>query len=88
MERRNRSIKALEELNIIDSLDAHEKAQRLVVWANQYLGSDVIVYDNLEVSNMNRFAELMYKNINFLKKHKENTRVELEEAKNIKKFLS
>ena len=49
MERRDRSLKALSELNYIDSLDSFEKADSLVNWFNEYLKDESIEAFDLEL---------------------------------------
>jgi len=87
MERRDRSLKALSELNYIDSLDSFEKADSLVNWFNEYLKDESIEAFDLELEELKRLQELFFKNINFLKKHKEETRQELIKIQKMKKFL-
>ncbi|BAK72223.1 MAG: hypothetical protein AB7S49_01960 [Arcobacter sp.] len=87
MERRNRSIKALSELTYIDSLDSFEKADALVRWYKDYLTDDSIENFDLELSDLKKLEELFFKNINFLKKHKEDTRQELIKIQKMKRFL-
>lgn len=87
MERRDRSLKALSELNYIDSLDSFEKADSLVNWFNEYLKDESIEAFDLELEELERLQELFFKNINFLKKHKEETRQELIKIQKMKKFL-
>ena len=40
MERRNRSLKALAELNYINSLDSADRARDLINWVETYLPND------------------------------------------------
>ncbi|WP_198304558.1 hypothetical protein [Arcobacter vandammei] len=87
MERRNWSIKALGELNYIDSLDSFEKADALVVWCKDYLDNFKIEDFDLELSDLKQLEELFYKNLNFLKTHKEYTNNELQNLKKMKRFL-
>lgn len=87
MERRNKSIKALKELIYIDSLDSIEKAAALVKWHDNYLVNSKIQDLDLEVSDLKHLEELFFKNINFLKVHKEDTRLELIKMKKMKRFL-
>jgi hypothetical protein len=87
MERRNRSLKALNELIYIDSLDSFEKADSLVRWNQEYLSNDNINDFDLEISDLKRLEELFFKSINFLKNHKEETRKELIAMQKLKKFL-
>lgn len=87
MERRDWSVKALKELIYIDSLDSRERADSLVRWHNKYLEENVIEDFDLELSDLKQLKELFFKNINFLKNHKESSRLELIEMKKIKRFL-
>jgi hypothetical protein len=88
MERRNRSLEALDSLYYIDSLDGgDERALSLERWLEKYLQDDFEKSFDLELEKLIQLSELFYKNINFLKKHKENIKQELEDYNNIKKFL-
>jgi len=87
MERRNRSIEALKRLIYIDSLDAVERAAALVKWHDDYLLKSDIKDFNLELNEFKQLEELFFKNINFLKKHKEDSRLELIRLSKVKKFL-
>lgn len=87
MERRNRSLKALEELNYINSLDPADRAKALIRWVEKYLPNDGIFDFDLELKDLKRLSELFYTNIHFLKEHKENTRQEIIESRRLKKFL-
>ncbi|MCP4970036.1 MAG: hypothetical protein GY932_05505 [Arcobacter sp.] len=88
MERRDRSLKALDELIYIDSLDSYERADALVNWHNKYLSNNDINQLDLELEDLKNLLELFYKNIEFLKKHKEETRKEMIDNKKMQKFLS
>jgi hypothetical protein len=87
MERRDRSLKALKELIYIDSLDSFIKADALVKWFDDYLKDDSIENFDLELDDLKRLEELFFKNINFLKNHKEDTRQELIKMQKMKRFL-
>jgi hypothetical protein len=88
MERRNWSLKAYNKLQHIDSLDNdYDKAYSLQLWTIEYMKDDFLSNLDLEVEQLKLFSELFYKNINFLKKHKEVIAKELNQNKNIKKFL-
>lgn len=87
MERRDRSLKALSELIYIDSLDSFEKADALVKWYDTYLKVDTIENFDLELSDLKKLEELFFRNINFLKDHKEETRLELLKMQKMKRFL-
>lgn len=88
MERRNRSLKALKELIYIDSLDYFTKADALVKWHDEYLENDSIENFHLELDEFKTLEELFFKNINFLKKHREETRQELIKVQKVKRFLN
>jgi len=88
MERRNRSLKALEEFIYIDSLDAYEKAPLLLKWSTTYLDSDIKDSFDLELSDLQTLSELFYRNINFLKEHRLEIKKDIDKGKNIKKFFS
>lgn len=87
MERRDWSLKALSELIYIDSLESFEKADALVKWYSDYFTDDSIENFDLELNDLKKLEELFFKNINFLKKHKEETRQELIKIQKMKKFL-
>ncbi|PUE64326.1 hypothetical protein [Arcobacter caeni] len=87
MERRNWSLKALNELVYIDSLDSFTKADALVKWHNDYLTNASIADFDLELEDLKRLEELFFKNINFLKVQKEETRLELVKMQKVKRFL-
>ena len=87
MERRNRSLKALKELIYIDSLESFTKADALVVWYDDYLKDDAIENFQLELSELKELEELFFKNINFLKNQKEETKDELAKIQKMKRFL-
>ena len=88
MERRNRSLKALKELIYIDSLDSFTKADALVKWHDEYLENDSIENFHLELDEFKTLEELFFKNINFLKKHREETRQEIIKMQKVKRFLN
>jgi len=87
MERRDWSLKALNELVYADSLDPDDKAAALVSWHNRYLSENTIEDFDLELQDLKRLEELFFKSIKFLKIHKENTRRELIRIQKMKKFL-
>jgi len=87
MERRDRSLKALKELTYIDSLNSFEKADALVRWFDTYLKDDSIENFDLELLDLKRLEELFFKSINFLKKHREETRQEIIKMQKMKRFL-
>ena len=87
MERRDRSLKALEELIYIDSLESYEKADSLVRWYEKYLSKDDITNFDLELDDLKRLSELFYKNINFLKEYKEQARKDMVENRKLQRFM-
>jgi hypothetical protein len=88
MERRNRSIKALNELIYIDSLDSFEKGDALVRWGTEYLQNDIKDSFDLDLDDLKKLEELFFKNINFLKRQKEIARREIIKVNKVKKFLN
>ena len=87
MERRNRSVKALSELRYIDSLESEEKAESLKEWVIKYLSESKIEDFDLSLDDLNALSELFYKNIIFLKQHRENMKFEIDNHKKIREFL-
>ncbi|NVJ52483.1 MAG: hypothetical protein HWD90_02220 [Campylobacteraceae bacterium] len=86
MERRDRSLKALDELIYIDSLDSYQRADALVKWYEKYLGDGDITKFDLELEDLKKLQELFYKSVDFLKTHKETTRKEIVENRKVRKF--
>ena len=87
MERRNRSIKALDELKFISYLEEEEKAQRLILWANKYLEKGNINDFDLELKDLESLSELFYSKLEFLNIKKDKTKDELDQSKKLKKFM-
>ena len=87
MERRDRSLRALNELTYIDSLDSFEKGDALVKWGQEYLNDDIKESFDLEIDDLRKLDELFFKNINFLKKQREVARKEIIKVEKVKKFL-
>jgi hypothetical protein len=87
MERRNRSLKALEELKYIDSLDDQQRAKQLLVWSNSYMTESIVESFDLSLANLKELAELFYKNINFLKSYREEIKIQLDNKDKIKSFF-
>lgn len=87
MERRNRSLKALEELNYIDSLEDEQRAQALKDWALTYFNTTDVTDFDFEPKELQRFAELFYKNTKFLENYKEEVLKELNHINKVRKFL-
>lgn len=88
MERRDWSIKALNELIRVDSLESSERADALVRWHEEYLSQNKIEDFDLELSDLKRLEELFFKNITFLKEFKETTQEELKQTQKLRKFLN
>ena len=87
MERRDRSLKALGELQYINTLDAADRAKALITWVEAYLPNDGIFEFDLELNDLKKLSELFYANISFLKEHKMNTREEILKTQKLKKFV-
>lgn len=88
MERRDRSLKALERLNYIDSLeDEALRAQLLLEWSDEYLGQSTIEDFDLELDDLHKLSELFYKNINFLKQYRVKIKEQLDSYPKIREFL-
>ena len=88
MERRDWSLKALNELIRVDSLESSERADALVRWHEEYLGQNRIEDFDLELADLKRLEELFFKNITFLKEFKETTQEELKQTQKLRKFLN
>ena len=87
MERRNRSLKALSELKYIDSLDSDLRAESLKEWVELNLEKNNIEEFDLEKEDLDSLAELFYKNITFMKKHRQNMKKQIDNHKKIREFL-
>jgi ribosomal protein S15P/S13E len=87
MERRNRSLKALEELRYIDSLESYERADALVKWYGKYLNDMKVTDFDLEMKDFQALLELFYKNINFLKEHVKQTKEDMVTNRKMVRFL-
>lgn len=88
MERRNWSLKALEELKLIDSKDDFERASALITWVERYIPNDQAIFQfDLEEDDASFLLELFFKNIEFMKKHREKTKEQLTEMRNVRKFI-
>ena len=91
MERRNRSIKALDRLVYIDSLEDDQKASLLEEWVNEYIiknSSDDPFYIRLTNQQREQLAELYYKNILFLKAYKDKLKEDMDSILRQKTFLN
>ena len=87
MERRNRSLKVLDELNYIDSLEFEHRAESLKNWVEQNLVNNSIDDFDLDMKDMKHLSELLYKNISFLKNHREDIKSKINNHSKIREFL-
>jgi hypothetical protein len=87
MERRNRSLRALDRLKYVDSLESTAKADGLLEWVNEYVTHTSIEEFDLEFKELKLLSELFYKNINFLKQHRIEMKSTLDSHHKIKEFL-
>jgi len=87
MERRNRSLKALEELKYIDSLDDQQRAKQLLAWSNNYVTESIVESFDLSLENLKELAELFYRNIDFLKLYRDEIKIQLDNKDKIKSFF-
>ena len=68
MERGNRAIKALQELQYLDSLEDERRALLLEKWVQRYvIDKEEPFYNSLAESQKIQLSELYFKNISFLK---------------------
>ena len=87
MERRNWSLKALKSLQYIDSLNPEQRATSLQKWVEDYLVDTPIENFDLELKDLEKLSELFYKNISFLKQHRKDMKLEIDNHKKIREFL-
>ncbi|MDY0327087.1 MAG: hypothetical protein RBR07_02460 [Arcobacteraceae bacterium] len=87
MERRDRALKALNELTFIDSQDAPQRAEGLTTWVSKYLDNDGIYDFDLNLEDLKRLSELIYKNLEFLKAYKNQINESIIETTKIKRFI-
>lgn len=87
MERRDWSLRALNRLVYIDSLDSQERVLQLIEWNSEFLSNSDIKDFELDARNLEKLLELFYKNISFLKKHKEETRENMLKNRKTQRFL-
>ena len=88
MERRNRSLRALENLRYIDSLDSGLRAKKLLSWMEEYAQNNGIEDFDLPLTELHQLSELFYKNILFLKDHTNELKSQLNTNTQIKKFFN
>lgn len=88
MERRDRSLKALKELQFLDSLDDQERADGLVRWGTKYISNEEGNLDfDLEIKDLERLSELYYKNLQFLKNYKNQMQDQMRKNRKMQTFL-
>ena len=87
MERRNRSLESLNQLRYLGSLEPEDRAEMLSIWVETYM--DDVSIDNLELSSdeINELSEMFFKNIAFMKEHREYIKEQLDSHNKIKQFL-
>ncbi len=88
MERRDWSLRALDDLVRISSLESSDRARSLIGWAEEYLPEDGVLKFDLELEDLQKLSELFYTNIDFLYNHKNQTRLDLLEMNKMRKFLN
>jgi len=87
MERRNRSIEALNRLQYLDSLESESRANGLLEWVNEYITDTQIEDFDLQHQELMRLEELFYRNIAFMKKYQSELKVDLDSNHKIRAFL-
>ena len=87
MERRDRSLKAFNQLKYIDSLDDDQRASRLQKWVVEYLSAEEKLDFDLEYNDLKTLLELFYKNLNFIKEFNLNIQKQMTETEKMKTFL-
>lgn len=86
MERRDYSSKGLEKLIHITSLEDEQRASELVLWIDEYLTKNLVTDFDLEHDDLLKLSELFYRNLNFLKSYKEQTKEELTVLSNMRRY--
>lgn len=87
MERRNRSLKAFNELKQIDSYDGDFKGEALLKWVDNYISDSSIEEFDLDLDKLKIMGELFYKNIKFLKNESSSLKQKLSTNNKIQAFL-
>lgn len=88
MERRDWSLKALQELRFLDSLDDQERADGLVRWGTKYISNEEGSFDfDLDIEDLKTLSELYYKNLQFLKNYKTQMQEEMRKNRKMQTFL-
>ena len=88
MERRDRALRALNELNFIDSLENCDKPEAIKRWSETYAILGDKLFGGLNTDELNRASELMFRNISFIKQHTKDLKITLDDSQKIKKFFS
>jgi hypothetical protein len=89
MERRDWSLTALERLNYLDSLEDQElRARLLSEWVTEHLIENNIEDFDLKRPQLERLSELLFKNINFLKSHRDFLKQSIKNNDKIKEFFN
>ncbi|MGB5792140.1 hypothetical protein [Poseidonibacter sp.] len=88
MERRNRSLKALSDLQYIDSLDSELRANQLLSWVEKNLSKNKIEDFDLDLESLKKLSELFYKNLNFLKNYRQSMKHQIKNQNKIREFLN
>ena len=87
MERRDRSLEALKEIQYITSLnDDFKRGEKLLEWGKEYLSSEDDF--DLELDDLKKLSELIYMNMNFLKIHVSKAKTNVKDMHKIKKFFN
>jgi hypothetical protein len=87
MERRNRSLEALSQLQFIDTLDYEQRASELQRWVQKYLVADDKIDFDLEFKDLQILLELYYKNLDFMKTFNANLQQQMSENQKMRAFL-
>ncbi|MEA2050397.1 MAG: hypothetical protein U9O56_06690 [Campylobacterota bacterium] len=88
MERRDRSLNALNELKYLDSLDLEDKANSLAIWVKKYLDTNQFLDFDLKRKELLLLSELFYKNLTFIKDYQKELRVSIDSYHKIRKFVN
>lgn len=87
MERRNRSLEALSQLQFVDTLDDEQRASGLQRWVEKYLMAEDKLDFDLEFKDLQILLELYYKNLDFMKTFNSNLQQQMNENQKMRAFL-
>ena len=87
MERRNWSLEALKEIKYISTLSSKQRSYSLIEWCNTYLINNDIQDFDLPNTELKELSEYFFRNLEFMKKLKDETQVELLENRKIRKYM-